>query len=194
MGTGQMGTSQTGDSQTGSGQTGGRGPRRHAREEWPPAETQLILGRLGELSALVQEQARIPDNQEVASWLARLLVVRSCGYLEQTVVVTSRAYISRTSNGMVRNFALGALKRAPNPSADALGELALRFDPALKSELRALLGANDQRLRRELNYLVELRNKIAHGQNENVGVAKALILKEVACEVADWYILRFRPR
>lgn len=162
-------------------------------EEWPPAETQLILGRLAELSELVREQTRIPDNQEVAAWLARLLIVRSCGYLEQTVIETCRAYIRRTSDGMVRNLALGSLRRSPNPSAEALQELALRFDPALKAELRRLLNANDQRLGRELNFLVDLRNKIAHGQNENVGVAKALLLKDVACEIADWYILRFRP-
>lgn len=162
-------------------------------EEWPPGELPLILGRLVELSELVRDQARIPDNQEVASWLARLLVVRSCGYLEQTVTETCRAYIRRTSDGMVRNLALGTLRRAPNPSADALQDLAQRFDPALKAELRSLLNAHDQRLRRELNFLVELRNRIAHGQNENVGVTKALALQDVACEVADWYILRFRP-
>jgi hypothetical protein len=41
--------------------------------------------------------------------------------------------------------------------------------------------------------LVDRRNQIAHGLSEGVGIRKALDLKITACEVADWFILRFNP-
>ncbi len=37
------------------------------------------------------------------------------------------------------------------------------------------------------------RNRIARGLNEGITRDKALMLKEVAAEVADWFILRFNP-
>jgi len=55
------------------------------------------------------------------------------------------------------------------------------------------LEADDQRLRRELAFLVDRRNKIAHGLNEGIGTVKALALKDVASEAADWFIARFNP-
>jgi hypothetical protein len=166
---------------------------RERAEVWPPAQTKIILDRLTELTTLVREQARTPDNQEITAWLARLLVVRSCGYLEQTVAETSRAYTRRKSYGLVRNFSLGWLERTQNPTPKALETFTGRFDQNLKEELSELLDADDGRLRRELSTLVEQRNRIAHGLNEGIRVRKALDLKEIACEVADWYILRFRP-
>jgi hypothetical protein len=55
------------------------------------------------------------------------------------------------------------------------------------------LDANDERLARELAFLVDCRNKIAHGLNEGIGSQKALALKDVAVEIADWFVLRFNP-
>lgn len=167
--------------------------RRERAEIWPPAETRIILDRLSELSDLVREQARASDSQEIVSWLARLLVIRSCGYLEQTVAETFRAYTKRLSYGHVRNFSLGWLDRTQNPTPAALETLAGRFDQGLREELSTLLDADDGRLRRELATLVDRRNRIAHGLNESVGVVKALDLYRVACEIADWFILRFGP-
>jgi hypothetical protein len=137
---------------------------------------------------------RMGDRQEVASWLARLLVVRSCGYIEQAATETVTNYTREKSYGLVRTFSLGALNRPiQNPRPTILEEFVGRFDEGLRQDLAVLLDADDQILRRELDFLVDRRNKIAHGLNESVGVAKALRLKDVACEIADWFILRFRP-
>ncbi len=153
----------------------------------------FISRRLAELESLVRERASRADDQEAAAWLARLLVIRSCGYVEQAVAETARAYTSSKSYGLVRNFSLAWLERTQNPTPDALEAFVGRFDSDLKQELRELFDANDEELRRELAFLVDRRNKIAHGLNEGIGVVKALALKKVACEAADWFILRFRP-
>jgi hypothetical protein len=159
---------------------------------WPPREVRDIRARLDELEQLVSSP--VDDlSQDVRDWLARLLVVRSCGYLEQTVIAVSRGYLSGRSSGPVRSFGDSWLDRGPNPSPSALETLTGRFDNAWATELVQLLDVDDQRLHRDMAFLVDRRNKIAHGLNEGIGTVRALRLKASACEVADWFILRFNP-
>ena len=68
-----------------------------------------------------------------------------------------------------------------------------RFDHALKIEFDELLDSDDQRLRRELAFLVDRRNHIAHGLSESINRDKALALKNVAVEVSEWLVLKFNP-
>jgi len=159
---------------------------------WPPSEVTKLKLRLDELANLVALPAG-DSPPEARDWLARLLVVRGCGYLEQTVILVSRGYLAGRSAGPVRTFGQSWLERGKNPWPDSLCLLAGRFDTEWSAELEALLEADDQRLRRELAFLVDRRNKIAHGLNEGIGTVKALALKDVACEAADWFIARFNP-
>ncbi len=94
---------------------------------------------------------------------------------------------------MVRTFSLTWLERTGNPSPSVLEELAGRFDRALQDDLEAYLNADDQRLRRDLYSLVNLRNRIAHGENEGVGRDRALRLSVSSEELSDWWILSFNP-
>ncbi|HEY1540601.1 MAG TPA: HEPN domain-containing protein [Solirubrobacteraceae bacterium] len=132
-------------------------------------------------------------QRDVRDWLARLLVVRSSGFIEQATVIVCGEYVRANSGGPAGTFARSWLERSANPSADGLQRLAGRFDTTWSNELRETLDSDDERLRRELDFLVDRRNKIAHGLNESVGVTKALALKEVACDVSDWSIARFNP-
>src|SRR3954453_8582903 len=138
---------------------------RVAASEWPPRQVSLLRGRLEELCQLVSTpQDALPHAAR--DWLARFLVVRSCGFLEQTVLQVCRGYVSERSGGPVRTFSQSWLERSPNPSPSALTLLAGRFDAAWADDLMELLEADDQRLQREIEFLVDRRNKIAHGLNE----------------------------
>lgn len=156
---------------------------------WPPWEVTSLRSKLEELAGLLP----IPDREEASALLARLLVVRSCGFLEQTTLEVCRAYVLAKSGGLVRSFATSWLEQSRNPSPGALEELVGRFDESLRLELVALLDADDEYLRRELAFLVDRRNRIAHGLNEGLNLDKALQLKKVACDVSDWFVLRFSP-
>jgi hypothetical protein len=161
--------------------------------QWPPREVTDVRRRLDELAALVETPlSDLP--QDARDWLAHLLVVRSCGYVEQTVLSVGLGYLVGRSAGPARSFGQSWLSRGPNPTPEALTTLVARFDSSWSEELGELLEADDQRLHRELSFLVDRRNKIAHGLNEGLGVAKALRLRKVAYEVADWFVLRFNPR
>jgi hypothetical protein len=81
-----------------------------------------------------------------------------------------------------------------NPSPERLIELVRRFDGSWSTELQERLELEDQRIARELKFLVDRRNKIAHGLSEGLGARKALDLAKIAREVADWFVLRLDPR
>ena len=159
---------------------------------WPPRELQLLEQKLDELAKLTGD-FKGGMTEETRSWLARLLVVRSCGYLEQVVNIVFRSYIGEKSGGLVRSFAHSWLERSRNPSVPNLINSLGRFDNDLQNEFQQLIDADDQRLSRELAFLVDRRHKIAHGLNESINPGKALALTEISKELADWFILRMNP-
>lgn len=164
-----------------------------AATRWPPLEVTRIRQSLDELSALLDDQLRKSDPELVAAPLARLLVVRTCGYLEQVMLEVTRAYIVARSGGEVRTFAQTWIPEGRNPWPSFLLEWVGRFDEKMAIELDEILQADDERLHRELSFLVNRRNRIAHGLNEGITARKALDLQAVAYEVADWFVLRFNP-
>lgn len=161
--------------------------------EWPPKELTVLRVGLEELAQLVAAPIDDLSEQERRGWLARLLVVRSCGYLEQAAAWAGKGYLAGRSHGPVLSFGHSWLGRARNPWPEALVLFVGRFDMAWSNELSDILQADDQRLHRELSFLVDRRNRIAHGLNEGIGIVRALALSEVAFEIADWFVLRFNP-
>ena len=133
------------------------------------------------------------DPETLVEWLARLLVVRSCGYLEQVVREIALGYIAQRSGGYVEAFAVSWVPEGKNPWPDYLVRWVGRFDKNLADDLDDLLEDDDERLRREVSFLVDRRNRIAHGLNEGIGGRKALDLKNVACEMAEWFTIQFDP-
>jgi len=160
---------------------------------WPPLPVATLKTNLNSLADLVDRPPAHIDDPEIQSWLCRILVVRSCGYLEQVTLEVCRSYIAQKSGGLVRTFAQSWLERSRNPTPVNLEELVGRFDALICDEFKVMLDADDGRLRREVGFLVDRRNKIAHGISESVNRSKALQLKSIACELADWFILRFNP-
>jgi hypothetical protein len=156
---------------------------------WPPFQVARLRVALEELAETV-EGSREP---ETLTWLTRMLVVRSSGYIEQTASEVFRGYIGARSGGLVKSFGHSWLERSRNPSPDNLLDMIGRFDHSLRLEFEELLEEDDQRLRRELAFLVDRRNHIAHGLSEGINREKALSLKDVALEISEWLVLRFNP-
>lgn len=156
---------------------------------WPPYQVERLRVALEELGATVESTR----DSDILSWLTRMLVVRSSGFIEQTSREVFFGYIDDRAGGLVRAFGQSWLDRSRNPSPDNLLGMIGRFDHALKVEFEELLEDDDQRLRRELAFLVDRRNHIAHGLSEGINRDKALALKEVALEVSEWLVLKFNP-
>lgn len=161
--------------------------------QWPPWDVTSSLRNLQLLREIVNDPRSFGVEAEPLGWLSRLLIVRSCGYLEQSVFECARGFVQAKSGGLIRSFSLTWLERTRNPKPDALEELAGRFDALLRDELQLFLDQDDARLRRNLYALVERRNRIAHGANEGATRESALEMATVSEEVANWWILALNP-
>lgn len=160
--------------------------------QWPPRPLLPLRQGLDELAEAVRNRPRERSDTEQI-WLTRFLVIRTCGHLEQVAYETARGYISVKSGGLVRAFAESWLAHTKNPTPDNLLELVGRFKVELRDNLNTLFEKEDQRLRREISFLVNRRNKIAHGMSEGVGTTKALSLKADAQLVGDWIVANLDP-
>lgn len=159
---------------------------------WPPWDVSSSRSNLAQLRSLVE----VPDKgitPEALGWLSRLLVLRSCGHLEQVVLKCAQGYLEVKSGGRARSFSLTWLNKSRNPSARALKELAERFDSGWAQDFDDFLDENQQEMRRLLGNLVDFRNHIAHGENQGVNRPKALELSYAAEAVSDWWITTLNP-
>ena len=160
---------------------------------WPPTGVISSQESIDELAALVEEVNQRGNGHKEAGWLARLLVVRSCGYLEQVVASVSSEVVTTRAGGVVKTFATSWLPSHKSPAPESLVQWVGRFDASWANELQEMLDDGDEELRRELSLLVDRRNRIAHGLNEGITVRKALDLKQTAADIADWFLFRFEP-
>jgi hypothetical protein len=160
---------------------------------WPSLEIVNLKNSLKALEKLVNDTSP-SRGDDVDSALARFLVVRTCGYVEQVVEICCKSYLRSKSDPRSSSYGTSWLGRGRNPSTEALVSLVRRFDGIWAEKLALLLNEDDERLGRELDFLVDRRNKIAHGLNEGIGVRKALDLVEPALTVADWFIQTMDPR
>lgn len=159
---------------------------------WPPLEVTQLHQKLHALAEMIQDLMR-RDEEEVANELARLLVVRSCGYLEQAIEICTREHLTARAAPTARSFAASWLGKGANPHPDFLIKYANRFDASWGEEIEHMLWADDELLKREISFLVNRRNKISHGASEGVGVRKALNLLEYADQLSDWFIEKLNP-
>lgn len=156
---------------------------------WPPYQVHRLREALVELGDVVTKSR----DTEILAWLTRMLVVRSSGFIEQTCREVFWGYIDDRSGGYVKTFSHSWLDKSRNPSPDSLLGMIGRFDLNLRDEFYELLEDDDQRLRRELAFLVDRRNHIAHGLSEGINRDKALALKDVSLEISEWLVLKFNP-
>ncbi|MFD3461212.1 HEPN domain-containing protein [Nocardia fluminea] len=144
----------------------------------------------------IAEWVRSPPGKSTDDegiWIVRFFVVRTCGYLEQVIYESVRAYVNAKTGGPLRVYAQSWISRSRNPSPDNMLEIAGRFGGQFEEGLKNLLDEDDQRLKREVALLVDRRHKIAHGLNEGLTGTKALSLYECAVEVSEWFLDAFDP-
>jgi hypothetical protein len=162
-------------------------------ESWPSREIVNLQSSLANIESLLTNQNPAVDD-DINSSLARFLVVRTCGFVEQITEQCCMAYLQSKSDPRSALFAKSWFGRGAGPKPDSLVKLVQRFDIAWAEDLKKLLDSDDELLSRELSFLVDRRNKIAHGLSEGIGVRKALNLLKPARVVSDWFIKTFDPR
>jgi len=160
---------------------------------WPSLELVQLRDSFDRVVKLVvAKDAGLPD--EISRALSRFLIVRACGYLEQASEEACRSYVASKTIPRVGAYGASWLGRGANPTPDHLVGLVRRFDSNWADDLAAFLKGEDELLWRELSFLVDRRNKIAHGLGEEITARKALDLADHARTTAEWFVGRFDPR
>lgn len=160
---------------------------------WPSIQMVNLRRELDRAEGLVRNPPRDQDD-EVTRALTRFLTVRMCGYLEAVVDECVKSFIESKASPRVVSFATSSLNRGRNPSPSALLETVRKFDSNWADDLECFLNEQDELLKRELSFLVNKRNRIAHGQPDSVTSSKALDLLVQVKRLSQWFIERFDPR
>lgn len=162
--------------------------------QWPPRGIREIEKDLTSLAERTLTKAgRADASSEDDMWLTRFLVVRTCGYLERVITDCTTDFIQQKTGGPVTTFALSSLPHSINPSPIKISSLLKRLSPALEEEFQCWLKEGTGRRKEDLDALVERRNQIAHGRNDNLGPRRAREILETVLETAEWVISRLSP-
>lgn len=158
---------------------------------WPTLPMQTARNRLEDLSQRLSNSSGDPDT--VAD-LSRFLVVRSTGYVEYTCETCIRHFAETHAHPAVARHVVSGLFRGRNPKPDVLLDRVGSLDRSWAQLLEEYLNADDGKVRRELEFMIDRRNKIAHGESESVHRRKALDLAGVALGLGDCLTVIMDPR
>jgi hypothetical protein len=148
--------------------------------------------RLVELQHELDEIENV--SSEIEGALSRFLVVRASGHVEFTFDETFSVFAKSKSSPAIGSFVRAQFFKGRNPTPVRIADGLRQLDPAKSDKFVAFIDENDQARRRELEFMVNRRNKIAHGQSEGIGRNKALALADVAMQIGDWITTELDPR
>ena len=128
-----------------------------------------ILRSQQKLDDLLQKASDISPDAEVQSHWARYLCVLVSGHIETSVRIILRNYAKNRATPEVVNFVDATLNRFPNPTMEALSNLARSFNAEWATSLE---GFTDGQLHDHINSLISNRNMIAHGGASGVSMVR----------------------
>ncbi|GAA3624359.1 hypothetical protein GCM10022223_46770 [Kineosporia mesophila] len=117
------------------------------------------------------------------------LCIRMAGFLEQLVFLTISGYMRELLGGHARNFYGSWFWKAPNLTPEQFKGLIKRFDDPWKTEFQNFL--SDGLRTSTLKNLLEIRNKVAHGQSYTGGRGQLTSYMELVSDIKDWMYARF---
>ena len=159
---------------------------------WPTLELQNSKKKLKELIDLLDEFGNEPP--EVSSELARFLVVRSTGYVEHLFDTCIQCFAEAHSHRFVARHVESGLHKGRNVNPDTLLKRIKPFSDEWHKDLEEYLDADSGHIKRELKFMVDRRNRIAHGMNESINRRAALDLAKIALDLGDLLMDIMDPR
>ena len=126
--------------------------------------------------------------------MSRFLVVLGCGHIEFTSDEAFCAFAESKSSPVIATFVRTQFFRGANPGPTRISDTLRKREPVRADRFDEFVDDCDERLSRELSFLVDRRNKIAHGQSETLRKRRALDLAGAALEITDWVVDELDPR
>lgn len=158
--------------------------------EWPTRGVRIARQEFQHLVQRAEERFRADPSDDV---FARFLLIRSSGYLEYGFETTLCDWAAQQASPRVAGFVKSSFGKGRNPSPEKLGEVLGRFDVQLRSRFESRISEDDGHVKREINWMIDRRNKIVHGLSENVGSRKSMDIAKMCHDLVDWLIEDLRP-
>jgi hypothetical protein len=132
-----------------------------------------IRNREQKLDNFFARAAKLSNDDELKSDLARFGAVLACGYIERCLEIIILDRISRKlprkGSDRVLNFIKGHFKKGTNYNYEAILQLLERFDIQWNKKFREEMDKNDK-LSSSLSSIYVLRNSVSHGGDGNRGL------------------------
>ncbi|MFF7436661.1 hypothetical protein [Streptomyces sp. NPDC008122] len=121
----------------------------------------------------------------------KYMCIRLSGFLEQLMFTSISGYVGGSGWGGSQNFALSFFRKAPNLGPGALEALIGRFGDPWESEISHFLDQDERR--NSLGKLIEIRNKVAHGESYRGGQFSVATYKKLVDDLHAWVVARMLP-
>jgi len=150
-----------------------------------------ILRYQRELDDLFEKVSSLNSDPEMQSHWAKYLCVRVSGFLEVAVSTIYKKYAKNKASPFVVNYVERQLSSFQNPKMEKILNITRSFNPKWAEDIELELSKNTE-IKDSIDSIVEVRNKIAHGENIGITYSKmkgyyknALILVNLLEEQCD---------
>ncbi len=152
---------------------------------------QAIDSRIRSLDAFFVRAADPDITDQIRADLARYAAVLVCGFIERSVEVIILERLSRRAHPRVIRFVAAWFKKGTNYDCEAICQLFERFDLTWGQRFRQYMATNNGPVE-SVESVYTLRNSVAHGGDQNRGLAGVKLLYEDSKKVVDAMILATR--
>jgi RiboL-PSP-HEPN len=129
-----------------------------------------------QLDDLFDKVSTLNSDPEMQSHWARYLCVRISGFIEVAVSTIYKNYAKNKASPSVANYVEKQLSGFQNPKMEKILGITKSFNPEWETEIKLEL-ENNSEIKDSIDSIVDLRNKISHGDNSNSSLTYIKIKK-----------------
>jgi hypothetical protein len=144
-----------------------------------------ILRYKRQLDDLFGKVSNLDSDTEMQSHWAKYLCIRVSGFLEVAVSTIYKKYAKDKASPFVVNYVEKQLSSFQNPKMEKILNITKSFNPKWAEELELEL-RNNSEIKDSIDSIVDVRNKIAHGDNVGITYTKIKRYYEVALELVEF--------
>lgn len=158
--------------------------------KYDPMARRQIARLRQEIDELVN-RIEATGNFEVHADLLRYCCIRLAGFLEQSFIAMAKSIVQRTASGPGSSFSESHLQRFENPKPDTIEQFVQRFDPRWREQIALVLDEDENR--GTISALISVRNRIAHGANQGIGIDSVQRYRVTCYRLVDVALALFEP-
>jgi hypothetical protein len=144
-----------------------------------------ILRYKSQLDDLFSKISTLDSDFEMQSHWAKYLCIRVSGFLEVAVSTIYKNYAKNKAAPFVVNYVDKQLSSFQNPNMEKILKITRSFNPDWAKEIEIEL-INNSEIKDSIDSIVDVRNKIAHGENVGITYARIKRYYEVALKLVEF--------